>query len=96
MKWQGLKFQTQRIHLSVVLVSWSQQKRKQHQGGLTKALQAHCLGASANISWGKLSQLGKARRSILEDSAEFVQETRNAVKQNTVMCRVDYRQGLYW
>jgi hypothetical protein len=72
MSYRGLEFQKQRIQLSPVLMNCSRQRRNQYQGGLNRTPQAHCLGASADISWRKLLFLGRERRHTQQDSVKLV------------------------
>ena len=72
-----------RIQPNQVLITFSCQKIKQHQGGLNRAHQADYSGISEYTNWKKLLLVGREERSILQVVIKCALHMRNRVKLNT-------------
>jgi hypothetical protein len=70
----------------------------QYQGGLNRTPHADSSGISANTNWTKLLLVGRARRSILQDSVKDVRNIRSEVKLRTYVNSALFRftKGLVW
>jgi hypothetical protein len=69
-----------RIQPSPVLMNCNGQGGNQYQGGLNRTPHADCSGISTHTNWTKLLLVGRARRSILQDSVKDVRNIRSEVK----------------
>jgi len=64
-------------------MTFSCQRSKQHQGGLKRNHQADSLGISEYTNWKKLLEVGREKKSILQDSVKCVLYIRSTVELDT-------------
>jgi hypothetical protein len=72
MWYKGSWISESRIETDQVLITFSCQKSKQHQGGLNRTHQADSLGISEYTNWKKLFLVGREERSILQEHVHCV------------------------